>query len=136
MCENTIERIAFPLGPDIDPILHCVKAFQETYSWVMVPNLYIPSHKTLVSFVPPQVDKKPHHQLLHLATQHSKYKYKANNNITIFRRTTQPSLTPRKKSPSIPLPWKHSGVDNVIGQPLCQVGNMRIKRKFHSIRNK
>jgi hypothetical protein len=23
MCENTIERIAFPLGHDIDPILHC-----------------------------------------------------------------------------------------------------------------
>jgi len=29
MCENATERIAFPLGPDIDPILHCVKDFKK-----------------------------------------------------------------------------------------------------------
>jgi hypothetical protein len=29
MCENTTERIASPLGLDIDPILHCVKDFRK-----------------------------------------------------------------------------------------------------------
>jgi hypothetical protein len=113
------------------------KRFQERYSWVMLPNLYNPNHKTLVSFVsPPQVNKKPHHQLLHLTTQHFKYKYKVSNNIPIFWQTTQPSLIPRKKGPNIPSPPKLNGVDNAIGQPLCQVKSMRIKRKFHSIHNK